>query len=85
MSPADARSFLTDQLRLPDRFTEAEVQRYLAYPTQAASYLVGATEIAALVAASDAPARQTHDALTALGSPPLHLARSALAVTTRPH
>jgi sulfide:quinone oxidoreductase len=30
------------------------------------------------------PAREKHDALTALGSPPLHLARSALVATTRP-
>jgi uncharacterized protein (DUF885 family) len=81
MNAQQARTFLTEQLRLPERFTQAEVHRFLAYPTQAASYLVGAVEIAAIVTAARTTTTQTHDALTALGSPPLPLARAALTAT----
>jgi hypothetical protein len=53
------------------------VSRALAYPTQAAAYLIGATEIAAIVAAAGGPGARAHDRLTALGAPPLPLARAA--------
>jgi uncharacterized protein (DUF885 family) len=81
MSPAEARTFLNGELNLPEQYAEAEVGRCLAYPTQAAAYLIGATEIAAIVTAAGGPGAGVHDRLTALGSPPLPLARSVLTST----
>jgi uncharacterized protein (DUF885 family) len=78
MTVEQARGFLTGELNLPGKYAEAEVSRCLAYPTQAAAYLIGATEIAAIVAAAGGPGAEVHDRLTALGSPPLPLARAAL-------
>jgi uncharacterized protein (DUF885 family) len=78
MTVESARTFLTDELRLPERYADAEVSRCLAYPTQAAAYLIGATEIAAIVAAAGGPGAEVHDRLTALGAPPLPLARATL-------
>ncbi|MFI6072621.1 DUF885 family protein [Actinoplanes sp. NPDC051343] len=78
MTPGDARTFLSGELNLPGRYADAEVNRALAYPSQAAAYLIGATEIAAIVAAAGGPSAQVHDRLTALGSPPLPLARAVL-------
>ncbi|HEY0534741.1 MAG TPA: DUF885 family protein [Actinoplanes sp.] len=78
MTAEDARGFLTGELNLPERYADAEVGRCLAYPSQAAAYLIGATEIAAIVATAGGPSAEVHDRLTALGSPPLPLARAAL-------
>jgi uncharacterized protein (DUF885 family) len=78
MTVEQARTFLTGELNLPDQYADAEVSRCLAYPTQAAAYLIGATEIAAIVAAAGGPGAEVHDRLIALGSPPLPLARAAL-------
>jgi uncharacterized protein (DUF885 family) len=77
MTVEQARDFLTGELNLPTQYADAEVSRALAYPTQAAAYLIGATEIAAIVAAAGGPGARTHDRLTALGAPPLPLARAA--------
>jgi uncharacterized protein (DUF885 family) len=81
MTAAQARALLTGELNLPERYADAEVNRALAYPSQAAAYLIGATEIAAIVAGAGGPGAQVHDRLTALGAPPLPLARSALTST----
>jgi uncharacterized protein (DUF885 family) len=81
MSAAEARECLGHELNLPERFADAEVSRALAYPSQSAAYLIGATEIAAIVAAAGGPTTEVHDRLTALGSPPLPLARAALTST----
>lgn len=78
MTVDQARGFLRDELNLPEQYANAEVNRALAYPSQAAAYLIGATEIAAIVAASGGPSAEVHDRLTALGAPPLPLARAAL-------
>jgi uncharacterized protein (DUF885 family) len=78
MTTEQARVFLTGELNLPEQYADAEVSRCLAYPTQAAAYLIGATEIAAIVAAAGGPGAGIHDRLTALGSPPLPLARAAV-------
>jgi uncharacterized protein (DUF885 family) len=78
MTVEAARAYLTDELRLPEQYADAEVSRCLAYPSQAAAYLIGATEIAAIVAAAGGPAAGIHDRLTALGAPPLPLARRSV-------
>lgn len=81
MTAEQAHIYLSDELHLPERYAGAEVDRCLAHPTQAAAYLTGATEIAAIVAAAGGPAAAVHDRLTALGAPPLPLARAALTST----
>lgn len=81
MTAEQAHDFLTGELNLPAQYADAEVSRVLAYPTQAAAYLIGATEIAAIVAAAGGPGARTHDRLTALGAPPLPLVRRALTST----
>ncbi|MEC3920270.1 DUF885 domain-containing protein [Nocardia sp. CDC160] len=78
MTCEQAESYLIENVRLPHQLATAEIDRYLAYPTQAASYLVGATEIASLVAETDAtPQRHVHDQLTSSGALPLRLAARA--------
>jgi hypothetical protein len=53
--------------------------RALAFTAQPAPYLVGTSEIADIVSTATPakPGRHIHDQVTALGAPPLHLARSA--------
>jgi hypothetical protein len=79
MTVGQARTFLEQNLRLTGDLAEAEIDRYLAYPTQAASYLAGAAEITDIAAQARTSDRLTHDALTSCGSLPLNLLRQATA------
>lgn len=74
MTCDQAETYLIENVRLPQHIAAAEVDRYLAYPTQAASYLVGATEITRIVNEAETDPQHVHDQLTSSGALPLHLA-----------
>jgi uncharacterized protein (DUF885 family) len=84
MTVSQARAFLEQNLRLTGDLAEAEIDRYLAYPTQAASYAAGAAEITEITEQAHASDQLTHDALTSCGSLPLNLLRQAVASQARP-
>lgn len=75
MTIGQATAFLEQNLRLSGGLAEAEIDRYLAHPTQAAAYLAGATEIADILERTSL----TRDSLTACGALPLNLLRPVIA------
>ena len=79
MTVSQASTFLEQNLRLTGDLAEAEIDRYLAYPTQAASHLAGAAEITEITAQAHTSDQLTHDALTSCGSLPLNLLPQAVA------
>jgi uncharacterized protein (DUF885 family) len=83
MTVSQASTFLEQNLRLTGDLAEAEIDRYLAYPTQAASYLAGAAEITEIAEQAQASDQLTHDTLTSCGSLPLNLLRQAASTQTR--
>ena len=85
----EAVRFMIDHTALTEPTAKAEVTRYCAWPTQAASYLTGCLEIVRIRdrffeanGASDTDAlRAFHDAITSSGGLPIALAeRAAVAV-----
>jgi uncharacterized protein (DUF885 family) len=87
MTVEQAVAFMTSGAGLSAETAEAEVARYCAWPTQAASYLTGALEIERMRdewrAAGRGGDREFHDRLAASGMLPLGLARRALAEEQR--
>jgi uncharacterized protein (DUF885 family) len=91
MTVEDAVSFMRTRANLPEPTARAEVARYAAWPTQAASYLTGCLQILdvrrrylARLGRSDAAAlRRFHDTLARSGGLPVSLAESALGDPTR--
>lgn len=81
MSVEQATQHLTRAAAIPPEVARAEVVRYCAAPTQAASYLTGALEIRRMREAWEAAGgelREFHDQITVLGGLPLGLAARAL-------
>src|SRR5690606_771731 len=86
MSFEDAVAFMRDRVALPEPTARAEVGRYTAWPTQAASYLTGCLEILRFreryleqAGSHDAATlRRFHDTLAASGSLPIALAERAV-------
>jgi uncharacterized protein (DUF885 family) len=81
MTVEQATEHLTRAAAIPPDVARAEVVRYCAAPTQAASYLTGALEIRRLReewVAAGGGLRQFHDSITVLGGLPLGLAARAL-------
>ena len=81
MTVDEATEFMIASASLPPEVARAEVVRYCAWPTQAASYLTGAMEIRRMRDAWTARGgglRDFHDRLTVLGGLPLGLAERAL-------
>ncbi|HUY50268.1 MAG TPA: winged helix-turn-helix transcriptional regulator [Streptosporangiaceae bacterium] len=85
-----SRKVLTNTLRRAERDgliarhldaerVESAMHRYLAYPTQAASYLAGADEIATITEWVDAGDQLVHDTLTSCGSLRLTLVQRVVA------
>jgi uncharacterized protein (DUF885 family) len=82
MTFEEAVAFMTAKTSLTEPTARAEVARYCAWPTQAASYLTGALEIerirARWFAENRGDLRTFHDRLAGAGSLPLALAERAL-------
>jgi uncharacterized protein (DUF885 family) len=86
MSWDEAVEFMTSRTALTEPTARAEVTRYCAWPTQAASYLTGSLEIARIREAfftkrgsSDTDAlRAFHDGITSSGGLPMALAERAV-------
>jgi uncharacterized protein (DUF885 family) len=81
MTVEQATEHLTRAAAIPPDVARAEVVRYCAAPTQAASYLTGALEIRRLReewVAAGGGLREFHDSITVLGGLPLGLAARAL-------
>jgi len=78
----DAVAFMETNAGLPEPVARAEVSRYCAWPTQAASYLTGSLEIERIrsryLAEGRGDLRSFHDAIAATGCLPLALAEEAL-------
>ncbi|WP_206442888.1 DUF885 domain-containing protein [Candidatus Protofrankia californiensis] len=81
-SVEQAVEYMSTHASLTPDVARAEVARYCAWPTQAASYLTGALEIArmrdAWLAAERGSLREFHDRLAATGGLPIMLAERAL-------
>jgi uncharacterized protein (DUF885 family) len=82
MTPDDAVTFMSTKASLSEPTARAEVARYCSWPTQAASYLTGALEIARLrdrwFAEARGSLREFHDAIGGSGRLPLNLAERAV-------
>lgn len=82
MTVDEAVEHMSTRSTLPAEVARAEVGRYCAWPTQAASYLTGALEIAAIrdryLAAGRGDLRTFHDTIGACGGLPLALADRAV-------
>jgi uncharacterized protein (DUF885 family) len=82
MSFEEAVGHMHTHTGLSEATARAEVTRYCAWPTQAASYLTGALELERIrgkyVAAGRGDARRFNDAVAATGSLPLGLAERAV-------
>lgn len=78
MTFKEAVDHMVNHTGLSEATARAEVTRYCAWPTQAASYLTGAIELERMrdryVATGHGDARRFNDAIAATGSPPLGLA-----------
>ncbi|MEY2419253.1 MAG: hypothetical protein QOG90_1933 [Actinomycetota bacterium] len=86
MSADDAVKFMTANTALSDATATAEVKRYCAWPTQAASYLTGCLEIerirAQFLDAGRGDLRAFHDRLAGAGALPIGLAEQAVMQST---
>ena len=82
MSFDDAVKFMTANTSLSDATALAEVKRYCAWPTQAASYLTGCLEIERIrqryLDAGRGDLRAFHDTLAGSGALPIGLAEQAV-------
>ena len=82
MTVEQAETFMVDNAALSAETARAEVRRYCSWPTQASSYLTGATEIARMrdeyVGGGHGTLRNFHDRLAGSGMLPLGLAERAL-------
>ncbi len=81
MSIAEAVDFMSTKASLSRETAEAEVLRYCAWPTQAASYLTGALEISRLRErwlAGGGSLRDFHDRAAASGRLPISLVERVL-------
>jgi uncharacterized protein (DUF885 family) len=82
MTVEQATRFMTSGAALPEETAAAEVARYCAWPTQAASYLTGALEVARMRerwrAAGRGSLREFHDRLAGSGALPIGLAERAV-------
>jgi uncharacterized protein (DUF885 family) len=78
----EAVTFMEDKAALPHPTAVAEVTRYCAWPTQAASYLTGSLEIERIRALYMGSGRGTlkefHDTIAASGMLPIKLAERAV-------
>ena len=78
----EAVSFMTSNTALSEATAIAEVKRYCAWPTQAASYLTGCLEIerirGAFLDAKRGDLREFHDRLAGSGGLPIGLAEEAV-------
>jgi len=73
----EAVAWMRDHTSLSEPYVRAEVARYCAWPTQAASYLTGSLEIERL-AAGAGDLRTFHDTIASSGALPIALAEQAL-------
>lgn len=82
MDVDEAVAFMRERAGLTEPVARAEVARYCAWPTQAASYLTGSLEIERIrqqyLDADGNDLRGFHDAMAASGVLPLHLAERAV-------
>jgi uncharacterized protein (DUF885 family) len=78
----EAVTFMSTKASLSQATARAEVSRYCAWPTQAASYLTGALEIerirSAFLAEGRGDERAFHDTIGATGGLPIALAERAV-------
>ena len=78
----DAVKFMTDNTALSEATAIAEVKRYCAWPTQAASYLTGCLEIERIrgrfIEEKHGDLRQFHDRIAGAGALPIGLAERAV-------
>lgn len=83
MTVDEAVAFMSTKASLSEETARAEVARYCAWPTQAASYLTGALEIArmrdAWLAAGRGSLREFHDTVAGTGALPISLVERCLA------
>lgn len=82
MTVEEAVTFMSTKASLSEPTARAEVARYCAWPTQAASYLTGALEIRRIrdrwFAEGKGTLREFHDAIAGSGRLPLNLAERAV-------
>jgi uncharacterized protein (DUF885 family) len=82
MTFEEAVTFMSTKASLSEPTARAEVARYCAWPTQAASYLTGALEISRIrdrwFAEGRGTLREFHDGIAASGRLPLNLAERAV-------
>ena len=82
MSVEEAVDFMSSKASLSRPTAQAEVLRYCAWPTQAASYLTGSLEIQRIrdrwFAEARGSLREFHDAIAGSGRMPLNLAERAV-------
>ncbi|MGZ4619855.1 MAG: DUF885 domain-containing protein [Frankiaceae bacterium] len=82
MTVDEAVEFMSTRASLTPDLARSEVARYCAWPTQAASYLTGALEIARMrdewLADGHGTLRDFHDTIAGLGGLPIGLAEQAL-------
>lgn len=88
MSPEDAVEFLSTKASLSVDTARAEVARYCAWPTQAASYLTGALEVARMrdewLRSGRGSLREFHDRAAGSGRLPIALVERSLTPPTPP-
>jgi uncharacterized protein (DUF885 family) len=78
MTVEQAIEHMTTRTALPPDTARAEVVRYCAWPTQAASYLTGALEIGRMAKEWSGELRDFHDRLAGTGALPLGVAERLL-------
>lgn len=82
MAVDEATEFMQDKAGLSEPVAQAEVARYCAWPTQAASYLTGSLEIERIrsdyLAADRGDLKSFHDTIAASGVLPLALAERVM-------
>jgi uncharacterized protein (DUF885 family) len=78
MTPDEAIDFMHRRTKLTEPVARAEVIRYCAWPTQAASYLTGALEIERIRSQWTGGLREFHDTICGSGALPIALAERAV-------
>jgi uncharacterized protein (DUF885 family) len=82
MTADEAVNYMTSNTALSEATAKAEVNRYCAWPTQAASYLTGCLEIERIrgqfLDAGRGTLREFHDRLAGAGALPIGLAEQAV-------
>jgi uncharacterized protein (DUF885 family) len=78
MTPDEAIAFMHRRTKLTEPVARAEVIRYSAWPTQAASYLTGALEIERIRSRWTGGLREFHDTICGAGALPIALAERAV-------